>query len=246
MKTRKSIVPPSARGASGQSNSAPSREIVGAPELGLEHLRSRRRRTELGDALLEERRTERDVLGPPDRAIGARDGSRPFRGCGPRDRRASSRRSTTSCASGSSARMNQIAVGAIDVVGRDRRLAVRRQARGRFVCRRPAEDVEAEVVAHDAGEEPRVDGRRRSASCVAGLNADGSIDGQTGVHNGLTPVALSKISAMWPPPSRTVTRRASFSIETARRLRYSCGIGTFNHQCAGREILAALVPGCRF
>src|SRR5688572_29943362 len=47
--------------------------------------------------------------------------------------------------------------------------------------------------------------------------------GHGGVHNGLTPAALSKISAMWPPPCSTVTRRSAFSIVAARRPRYVKG-----------------------
>ena len=40
-------------------------------------------------------------------------------------------------------------------------------------------------------------------------HCDGSIDGQGGVHKGLTPVGLYSISAMWPPSTSTVTRKAS-------------------------------------
>ena len=50
---------------------------------------------------------------------------------------------------------------------------------------------------------------------------DGSMDGHGGVQSGFTPDCLSTISAMWPPPSSTVTRRSWFSMVEARRPRYS-------------------------
>ena len=56
---------------------------------------------------------------------------------------------------------------------------------------------------------------------VAGLDGDltVSIDGHVGVQRGLIPLRLSKISAMCPPSTSTVTRRSSFSTDTARRPR---------------------------
>src|SRR6266704_1587504 len=56
---------------------------------------------------------------------------------------------------------------------------------------------------------------------MSGSYVDGSIDGHRGVHNGLTPVCLSRTSAMCPPSARTVTRTLSFSIVAARRPRYA-------------------------
>jgi len=44
-------------------------------------------------------------------------------------------------------------------------------------------------------------------------------DCQGGVQSGLTPLALSSISAKWPPSRRIVTRSCSFSIVAARRSR---------------------------
>ena len=55
--------------------------------------------------------------------------------------------------------------------------------------------------------------------CVAASYSDGSIDGQSGIHSGFTPEGLSRISAMCPPSSRTVTRSVPFSMLQARRLR---------------------------
>ena len=65
----------------------------------------------------------------------------------------------------------------LDLVPPDRRLAVHGEAGGRLGIRRPAEDVEAQVVPHDAREERRVDaaavlgmprrGRRRKARSTA-------------------------------------------------------------------------------
>ena len=53
--------------------------------------------------------------------------------------------------------------------------------------------------------------------CLSGEKVEGSIDVQGGTHSGLTPARLSRTSAMWPPSSRTVTRKKSFSRWTARR-----------------------------
>ena len=87
----------------------------------------------------------------------------------------------------------------LDFVERDRGFAVRMQA-GRFLLRRwAAENVEAQVVPHDAGEQSRLGSCCRTLVSDCGSNAAGSIDGHGGIHSGLTPVCLSSTSAMCPP-----------------------------------------------
>ena len=62
-------MPPSARGANGQSKTRPLARSSCAPNTCFEDLRPRRGHAKLRDALLKKRRAERDVLGPADRPI---------------------------------------------------------------------------------------------------------------------------------------------------------------------------------
>ena len=88
-----------------------------------------------------------------------------------------------------------------------------------WVSRGPERERDSEVPTREmeggvVGYVSRIDEIRR-------LYAEGSMDGQGGIQSGLMPACLSKTSAMCPPPSRTVTRRWSFSIVAARRPRKS-------------------------
>src|SRR5579884_549831 len=58
------------------------------------------------------------------------------------------------------------------------------------------------------------------SGCVSRAYVEGSMEGHGGVHSGLMPVGLWRISAIWPPSTVTVTRVSWSSIFHARRLRY--------------------------
>ena len=76
-------------------------------------------------------------------------------------------------------------------------------------------------MAHDAREQLAVGAAAVVPMMWRGRTPTARSTASTGVQSGLTPVFLSKISAMCPPPSRTVTRRWEFSIDEARRFRYT-------------------------
>src|ERR1700738_2863592 len=65
------------------------------------------------------------------------------------------------------------------------------------------------------------------------------MDPNGGVHSGLTPDALCALSAMCPPSTSTVSRKLSFSTETARRLR--CRISDMN--CGAGPLPRSQPPG---
>ena len=80
-----------------------------------------------------------------------------------------------------------------------------RDTRRGLFRRRSAEQIQTEIVAQNAREQP---GLRSLAVIGAGrIELRGSRDGQGGVHKGFTPACLSKISAIWPPSRVSVTRR---------------------------------------
>src|SRR5207253_6964452 len=78
------------------------------------------------------------------------------------------------------------------------------------------------------------------SGCFARSYVDGSIDGHGGVHSGFTPLRLSAISAMWPPSTKTVTRRSEVSMLCARRFRYALS-GIFEYYAPPVSTLGA--PG---
>ena len=202
-------MPPDRRGACGHSKSAPDLQIVAGAERGLEDPRSVRPTRGTGSVPSRETADRASRAGSTPPACRRLPGCAPFRGSKRRARRSSSRRSTSRPASGNAARISIVSpVPAISNVG-GRRLAVHRQAGARLVLRRPAEDVEAEVVAHDAGQQARLHGAAVVRGCRAGSYCAGSIDVHGGVQSGFTPARLvDRPRRCGRRPDSTVTRRS--------------------------------------
>ena len=155
MNWRRSAVRAIDRGACGQSNSGPAK-VVRPRRTPIRRRGIACAGAELGPPFLQERRTERHVLGPADRLVDtarvlhrfADPNGRPLQLDPALDLRPARGRLR--------AHDDRIA-GAADVEVRDRYLAVHRQPAASLGVGRPAKDVEAEVVAHDPGEQARFD-----------------------------------------------------------------------------------------
>ncbi len=118
----------------------------------LDHLGPRRGCAELGESLSQERRSQRNVLRPADWAIARRHVLDRFLDPDAAAAKLDAAFELESRERQAGAYGQRRSVG-LDFVCRDRRFAVGSQTCRGFVSGRPAEDVEAQVVSHDACEE---------------------------------------------------------------------------------------------
>src|SRR2546425_6317810 len=123
-----------------------SLQVVVGAELALEHFRARRRCPEPGNAFLQKWRSECDVLSPADRTVGGTEildllvdadaAAAPLEAALDADLRERETRAHRGPAS-----------AFFDFVRRDRSITLGGHAGGGFLGRRPAEDIEAQIVA---------------------------------------------------------------------------------------------------
>ena len=149
-------MPPSVRGAHGQSKTWPAARSSCSAEHLLEDLRPRRGHAKLGDALLKKRRAECDVLGPADRPIARGeilDGFADREHAAAEDEPAVDLKLRERETRLHRDRM-AVPVG-VDVVSHNGGFAVRRHACRRLFFRRSAEDVDTEVVTQEACKQRR-------------------------------------------------------------------------------------------
>ena len=130
-------------------------QIIGSANRVLEHHRPGRRRPKCRGAFFEKRRPKSDVLGPGDRPVDARQVLDHFV-----DPYRSAVQTETPLEPEFGQRQHgahrKLAVVLTDLVAGDPGLAMHRHAGGGLFRRGSAENVQAQVVAHDAGEQRRL------------------------------------------------------------------------------------------
>ena len=130
-------------------------EIVGSAERLLEDFRPCGGCAELGDAALQKRRAERDVLGPGDRSIARAQ----ILDALPNVHRPINQREFALDAKSGQwqrGRGGHGVAGDVEFVPHDGRFAMGRQSGGGFGHRRAAENVDTQIVPHDSREKFRI------------------------------------------------------------------------------------------